>query len=63
MTRSASRRGGRPGHDRHQVNAWVDAFALVASDSALPAGADVLGMLFPSSIFSDAHRTDRSLFR
>ena len=41
------------GYDRHQVNAWVDAFGLlVASDSAPPAGADVLGMLFPSSIFS-----------
>jgi oxygen-dependent protoporphyrinogen oxidase len=41
------------GYDRQQVNHWVDAFGLlVASDSAPPAGVDVLGMLFPSSIFS-----------
>ena len=40
------------GYDRHQVNHWIDAFGLlVASDSEPPAGADVLGMLFPSSIF------------
>lgn len=40
------------GYDRQQVNHWIDAFGmLVASDSTPPAGVDVLGMLFPSSIF------------
>ena len=41
------------GYDRQQVNHWIDAFGmLVASDGAPPAGVDVLGMLFPSSIFA-----------
>jgi oxygen-dependent protoporphyrinogen oxidase len=40
------------GYHRQQVNQWIDSFGmLVASDSAPPAGVDVLGMLFPSSIF------------